>query len=74
MNVIVKWGDVPEHILANAREGVYGTGRIVQDDYEMEIHENLLNTDLISKIVREACELSNEELDILIDRLRELYD
>ncbi|MBR6647469.1 MAG: hypothetical protein IKL09_08140 [Clostridia bacterium] len=42
MNVIVKWGDVPEHILANAREGVYGTGRIVQDDYEMEIHENLL--------------------------------
>ena len=33
-----------------------------------------MNTNLISKIVHEACELSNEELDILIDRLRELYD
>lgn len=33
-----------------------------------------MNTNLISKIVHEACELSNEELDILSDRLRELYD
>lgn len=33
-----------------------------------------MNYDLISKIVSQACELSNGELDILIDRLRELYD
>ena len=33
-----------------------------------------MNTYLIPKIVYEAFELSNEELDILIDRLRELYD
>lgn len=33
-----------------------------------------MNTYLISKIVFEACELSNDELDILIERLRELYD
>lgn len=37
MIVVVKWGNVPEHVMENAREGVYGAGRITQDDYEIEI-------------------------------------
>ena len=37
LRVIILWGEVPEHILENAHNGKLGIGRVVTDDYALEI-------------------------------------